>query len=54
MEPSDSSPVENDLDRLPFRAHHLVQDCNDRGRYYALFEAERPVGGIVTSRSWPF
>jgi anaerobic magnesium-protoporphyrin IX monomethyl ester cyclase len=51
---NDSRPVENDLDRLPFPAHHLVQDCYDRGLYYALLEAERPVGGIVTSRGCPF
>jgi anaerobic magnesium-protoporphyrin IX monomethyl ester cyclase len=51
---NDGRPVDPDLDRLPLPAHHLVQECYDKGLYYALLEAERPVGGIVTSRGCPF
>ncbi len=47
-------PVETDLDRIPNPARHLVTDIYERGEYYALLEAERPVGGIVTSRGCPF
>lgn len=47
-------PVEADLDRLPMPARHLVADIYDKGQYYALLEADRPVGGIVTSRGCPF
>ncbi|MFT7621640.1 MAG: anaerobic magnesium-protoporphyrin IX monomethyl ester cyclase [Myxococcota bacterium] len=47
-------PVETDLDRFPAPARHLVADVYERGEYYALLEAERPVGGIVTSRGCPF
>ena len=51
---NDARPVVADLDALPFPAHHLVQGSYDRNEYYALLEAERPVGGIVTSRGCPF
>lgn len=47
-------PVETDLDQLPPPARHLVGDVYAKGQYYALLEAERPVGGIVTSRGCPF
>ncbi len=47
-------PVELELDRLPQPSNDLVKDCYDAGQYYALLEAERPVGGIVTSRGCPF
>ena len=43
-----------DLDGLPMPARHLLADVYARGEYYALLEAERPVGGIVTSRGCPF
>ena len=49
-----SRPVDENLDALPPPARHLVQDIYQRGQYYALLEAERPVGGIVTSRGCPF
>ncbi len=51
---NDHRPVETDLDALPMPARHLVSDIYGRGEYYALLEAERPVGGIVTSRGCPF
>lgn len=47
-------PVDSDLDRLPMPARHLVTDIYQKGQYYALLEAKRPVGGIVTSRGCPF
>jgi radical SAM superfamily enzyme YgiQ (UPF0313 family) len=49
-----SRPVNENLDSLPSPARHLVQDIYKNGEYYALLEAERPVGGIVTSRGCPF
>jgi len=51
---NDERPVETELDRFPNPARHLVKDVYDQGQYYALLEAERPVGGIVTSRGCPF
>lgn len=51
---NDPRPVETELDRLPQPSRHLVRDAYDAGQYYALLEAERPVGGIVTSRGCPF
>jgi radical SAM superfamily enzyme YgiQ (UPF0313 family) len=47
-------PVETELDRLPQPARHLVEEVYANGQYYALLEAHRPVGGIVTSRGCPF
>ena len=47
-------PVETELDRLPQPSRHLVTNIYEQGQYYALLEAERPVGGIVTSRGCPF
>ena len=47
-------PVETNLDRLPAPARHLVSDIYAKGQYYALLEADRPVGGIVTTRGCPF
>jgi len=51
---NDDRPVETELDRFPAPARHLVKDVYANGQYYALLEAERPVGGIVTSRGCPF
>jgi len=47
-------PVETNLDNLPAPARHLVADIYEKGQYYALLEADRPVGGIVTTRGCPF
>ena len=51
---NDARPVETNLDKLPAPARHLVADIYERGEYYALLEADRPVGGIVTTRGCPF
>ncbi len=51
---NDPRPVETDLDRIPSPSRHLVEDVYRNKQYYALLEAERPVGGIVTSRGCPF